>query len=272
MASSAIARFWTPWLRELRAADRAFVAVDLEPVFGSIDRYVQTIDAAIVRVTAATGQPPLLICHSMGGLAARAWLRDADGARVHRIVTLGTPHRGTWLARFGRTANGRQMRMGGEWLQRIDGERTSVRQVPFTLLVLQQRQHRFSDLGGRPCRAPTTGSPPAAATWSWRSTPPVRREVWPCSTLLEPAVHHALELAAGLRRCSHWSTHALNGDVAARQQPGHLAVLQRLVGIDRAQARAAASAASMRLGRLGDHHVGVALQDLVEDRHVVVVR
>lgn len=124
--------FWTPWLRELRAADRAFVAVDLEPVFGSIDRYVQTIDAAIVRVTAATGQPPLLICHSMGGLAARAWLRDSDGTRVHRIATIGTPHRGTWLARFGRTANGRQMRMGGEWLQRIDGERASVRQVPFS--------------------------------------------------------------------------------------------------------------------------------------------
>jgi len=124
--------FWNPWLRELRAADRAFVAVDLEPVFGSIDRYVQTIEAAIVRVTTATGLPPVLICHSMGGLAARAWLRDADGTRVHRIVTLGTPHRGTWLARFGRTANGRQMRMGGDWLERIDGERDSVRQVPFT--------------------------------------------------------------------------------------------------------------------------------------------
>jgi hypothetical protein len=124
--------FWTPWLHELRAADRAFVAVDLEPAFGSIDRYVQIIDAAIARVAAATGRPPLLVCHSMGGLAARAWLRAADGARVQRIVTIGTPHRGTWLARFGRTANGRQMRMGGEWLQRIDGEHDVVQRVPFT--------------------------------------------------------------------------------------------------------------------------------------------
>lgn len=124
--------FWNPWLRELHAADRAFVAVDLEPVFGSIDRYVETVEAAIVRVTAATGLPPLLICHSMGGLAARAWLRGTDGARVHRIVTIGTPHRGTWLARFGRTVNGREMRMGGEWLQRMEGERASARDVPFT--------------------------------------------------------------------------------------------------------------------------------------------
>jgi pimeloyl-ACP methyl ester carboxylesterase len=124
--------FWSPWLRELRADDRAFVAVDLEPVFGSIDHYTQTIDDAIRRVTAATSLPPMLICHSMGGLAARAWLRASDPTRVHRIVTIGTPHRGTWLARFGRTVNGRQMRVGGEWMQRIEGERASTRQVSFT--------------------------------------------------------------------------------------------------------------------------------------------
>ncbi|MDM0108127.1 alpha/beta fold hydrolase [Variovorax sp. J22R24] len=124
--------FWNPWLRELQASGRVFVAVTLEPAFGSIDRYVEIVDDAIARVTAATGQPPLLICHSMGGLAARAWLRDSDGARVHRIVTIATPHRGTWLARFGRTVNGREMRMGGEWLQKIEGERASTQQVPFT--------------------------------------------------------------------------------------------------------------------------------------------
>ena len=124
--------FWNPWLRELQASGRAYVAVTLEPAFGSIDHYVEIVDDAIARVTAATGQPPLLICHSMGGLAARAWLRDSDGSRVNRVVTIATPHRGTWLARFGRTVNGRQMRMGGEWLQKIEGERTSARQVPFT--------------------------------------------------------------------------------------------------------------------------------------------
>jgi hypothetical protein len=124
--------FWNPWLLELQASGRVFVAVNLEPAFGSIDRYVEIIEDAISRVTAATGLPPLLVCHSMGGLAARAWLRDSDGARVHRIATIATPHRGTWLARFGRTVNGREMRMGGEWLQKIEGERASTRQSPFT--------------------------------------------------------------------------------------------------------------------------------------------
>lgn len=124
--------FWNPWLRELREENRAFVAVDLEPVFGSIDRYVQTIEAAIARVTAATGLPPLLFCHSMGGLAARAWLRGSDGARVHRIVTIGTPHGGTWMARFGHSTNGREMRMGGEWMTRLESSAASARHARFT--------------------------------------------------------------------------------------------------------------------------------------------
>ncbi|MBT2323925.1 alpha/beta fold hydrolase [Variovorax paradoxus] len=124
--------FWNPWLRELHADDRAFVAVNLEPVFGSIDHYAQTIEDAIAQVTAATSQPPMLICHSMGGLAARAWLRDFDAERVHRIVTIGTPHRGTWLARFGHTVNGRQMRVEAEWMQGIESEHASTQQVLFT--------------------------------------------------------------------------------------------------------------------------------------------
>jgi pimeloyl-ACP methyl ester carboxylesterase len=124
--------FWNPWLRELRSADRAFIAVNLEPVFGAIDCYTEIIDAAIARVTEVTGQPPILICHSMGGLAARAWLRDFGGARVHRIVTLGTPHRGTWMARFSRSLNGQQMRIGSEWLRRLEGERSGAHETPFT--------------------------------------------------------------------------------------------------------------------------------------------
>jgi hypothetical protein len=125
--------FWTPWLSRLRRKGRAFVAVNLEPPFGSIDRYVDTIEAAVQRIRAATGEAPMLVCHSMGGLAARAWLREHGRAgAVHRIVTLGTPHAGTWLARFGRSANGREMRIGGEWLQRMAADTESARQVRFT--------------------------------------------------------------------------------------------------------------------------------------------
>ena len=114
--------FWTPWLRQARARGHAFMAVNLEPVFCSIDDYCRTIDEAVQTVTRATGRPPLLVCHSMGGLAARAWLRH-DGGRtpVAHVVTIGTPHRGTWLARFSRLPNGRQMRVGCDWLNALPG-------------------------------------------------------------------------------------------------------------------------------------------------------
>lgn len=115
--------FWTPWLLEAERRGHPFLAVNLEPVFGSIDGYAPSIDQAVQRMAAATGRPPLLVCHSMGGLAARAWLRSTgDPMRASHVVTLASPHQGTWLARFGRSANGRQMRMDGEWLRTLRRE------------------------------------------------------------------------------------------------------------------------------------------------------
>jgi hypothetical protein len=114
---------WNPWLARLRALDRPFAAVNLEPVFGGIDEYATLIDAAVRRVGEATGLPPLVVAHSMGGLAVRAWLRACadEGAaqRVSTIVTIGTPHRGTWLASLGLSPNARQMRQGSEWMRAL---------------------------------------------------------------------------------------------------------------------------------------------------------
>ena len=125
--------FWTPWLKCLWDTRHAFVALDLEPMFGSIDKYVSQIDDAVRRVTLATGLPPLLVCHSMGGLAARAWLRSrhAEG-RVHHVVTIATPHHGTWLARFGHGENARQMRLLSDWRRRLDHGMPADRHCLFT--------------------------------------------------------------------------------------------------------------------------------------------
>jgi len=110
--------FWNPWMRRLRDQKQPFVAINLEPVFGSIERYVATIEDAVSRITDATGRPPVVVCHSMGGLAVRAWLRiGANLERVEHVFTIGTPHAGTWLARFSVTQNARQMQMNSEWLE-----------------------------------------------------------------------------------------------------------------------------------------------------------
>ncbi|HEX4944527.1 MAG TPA: alpha/beta fold hydrolase, partial [Usitatibacteraceae bacterium] len=77
-------------------------------------------------VTQATGQGrAILVCHSMGGLAARAYLRAHGADRVAGIVTLGSPHHGTVLAVLGAGRNARQMRIGSDFLrdlERSEGE------------------------------------------------------------------------------------------------------------------------------------------------------
>jgi triacylglycerol lipase len=122
--------FWNPWMAQFRAAGIPFAAVNLEPVFGAIDDYAAIIDEAAQRVRSATGLDPVLVCHSMGGLAARAWLRKYKGAaRAHHVVTMGTPHHGTWLGRFSSTRNGEEMRLHGDWVKQLARDTNSV---PFT--------------------------------------------------------------------------------------------------------------------------------------------
>ena len=124
---------WNPWLRRFRTNGIPFAAVTLEPVFGSVDRYVDTIDAAVRDVEAATGLAPVLVAHSMGGLAVRAWLaRRGSAERFHRIVTIASPHRGTWMARYGRTANGLEMRLDSPWLKALAAAESPALRDRFT--------------------------------------------------------------------------------------------------------------------------------------------
>jgi triacylglycerol esterase/lipase EstA (alpha/beta hydrolase family) len=118
--------FWTPWLEKLQnrgvnQPSHAFIALSMEPVFGGIDEFVDQIEIAVQLVTKVSGLAPILVCHSMGGLAARAWFKRQTGyARVHHVVTIATPHQGTWLARFALGGSGRQMRQGSDWLRQLD--------------------------------------------------------------------------------------------------------------------------------------------------------
>lgn len=124
---------WNPWLRRLSDAGTPFAAVNLEPVFGSIDHYALTIDAAVRRLTETTGRPPVVVAHSMGGLAVRFWLKQFDAdERVNHIITIGSPHHGTWLGKFGYSINARQMRQGSAWLSALAAAEPSHRSARFT--------------------------------------------------------------------------------------------------------------------------------------------
>lgn len=133
---------WLPWFERLRRLGVPYTSVSLEPMFASIDAYAEQVEAAVQRIERATGLAPVLVCHSMGGLAARAWLRWQAGldqgspgrgdARAYHVITIGTPHHGTWTASAAATPNGRQMRLHSAWLRELERSETAERRGRFT--------------------------------------------------------------------------------------------------------------------------------------------
>jgi len=120
--------YWHWMSQALTQAHITHYAVDMEPVFGSIDGYAPLVHDAVQRLQQESGQDKIVIvAHSMGGLAARAYLRDHGHASIARVITLGTPHHGTTIANFGIGINCGEMNWLGraeegtssEWLHKL---------------------------------------------------------------------------------------------------------------------------------------------------------
>jgi len=107
---------------------RSLEAGGVSPVFApnftstsaSIERFADELHAEIERIAEATRQPRVaLVCHSMGGLAARCYLCRHGAARVAKLITVASPHGGTLLARFASGLNARQMHRESAFLREL---------------------------------------------------------------------------------------------------------------------------------------------------------
>jgi predicted alpha/beta hydrolase family esterase len=125
---------WNRWLRGLQQRSVPVVALTLEPCRGDIGGHVDAVERAVAALHAATGQAPVLVAHSMGGLVARCWraAQPGNAARVHHLLTLGTPHHGTFLARWGLDAATRQMRPDSAWLRQLATREAALPATPTT--------------------------------------------------------------------------------------------------------------------------------------------
>ena len=89
--------------RALEADGRPTVLVQL-PANGTGDLRdsAQALEVAAERALAAGAPSVDVVGYSAGGLIARVWLQDEDRRdEVRRVITLGSPHRGTDLAALG---------------------------------------------------------------------------------------------------------------------------------------------------------------------------
>jgi triacylglycerol lipase len=116
--------FWWPLRRALRRSGyRNVYTQSLEPVFGDIEDLGELAAQKIESILAAAGAEQLVVvAHSMGGLAMRAYLRRHGCRRVAKLIMLGTPHQGTAHARLvrGLGRNLRQMCPGSVWLAELN--------------------------------------------------------------------------------------------------------------------------------------------------------
>lgn len=112
--------FWF-WLRkQLEGAGWTVATHNLEPVLADIDAYADGIGRRIDEVLAATGASQvILVGHSMGGLASRAYLRRHGAAKVARLISLGSPHHGSRIAVLAWGPNGRQMHFHSPWTRAL---------------------------------------------------------------------------------------------------------------------------------------------------------
>ncbi len=117
---------------KLAARGETVWAVTLEPVYASIDVLAGALAARIDELRVATGtRQVVLVTHSMGGLIARAYLRDHGAAKVARLVTIGAPHHGSVHAHLGAGLNARQMEPGSQWLEALARSEEEKRFPPF---------------------------------------------------------------------------------------------------------------------------------------------
>jgi triacylglycerol lipase len=93
--------FWLLRYRLLRDGWSPVCCFDYRSLSFDVEGAAAGLRTAVDGLARATGpaQPLTLIGHSLGGLVARYYARRYPAPAVRRIVTLGTPHQGTALAR-----------------------------------------------------------------------------------------------------------------------------------------------------------------------------
>lgn len=114
---------WLDLQPALAAAGYHCEPIDLNPMLADIDDYSDALLERLRAMTTAHGRAPVMVCHSMGGLAARAALHNARRQGADNLcaglITIGTPHHGCTMALIGSGANARQMQPGNRWLRTL---------------------------------------------------------------------------------------------------------------------------------------------------------
>ena len=99
------------------------VTVNYSPLTSDVRKAAAALGRHVERVCEQSGyEQVFLVGHSLGGIIARYYVqRLAGDARVSTLVTLGSPHAGSQLARMAPLLVGRQLRPHSELMRELAG-------------------------------------------------------------------------------------------------------------------------------------------------------
>lgn len=137
--------FWW-WVLEERLKNDAnydedqIYRINLEPIVGlTLDTpkdYATLLEDKVLNISNKTNKKVDIIAHSMGGLVSR-WFTEKMGGQpfVDDLVTLGTPHQGTDVAKLGFfTGGGQAMFPESDFLKKLNGDDKLAPGIDYTAI------------------------------------------------------------------------------------------------------------------------------------------
>lgn len=100
-----------------RRGYRNVLSVNVRPLRAPLEAQAETLAARIRELSQACGGAPVIgIGHSQGGVLLRACAALSPAVPLAKIITIGSPHRGTRVAALAFAPNARQLRWGSPFL------------------------------------------------------------------------------------------------------------------------------------------------------------
>ncbi|WP_071517320.1 triacylglycerol lipase [Geitlerinema sp. PCC 9228] len=97
-----------------------------------LERLAQQV-SSYIKTHFPQDQPIDIVGFSMGGIVSRYYIQYLGGIhRVQRLVTISSPHQGTWLAYLRQNQGAAQMRPNSEFLQALNQRMDMLKAIQFT--------------------------------------------------------------------------------------------------------------------------------------------
>lgn len=120
--------------RDLKKAGYAVDGINLFPNFASAEEQALKVKAKAEAMMKAAGSSKIhLVVHSFGGLISRHYIQNLGGSAViDQLVTIATPHLGTYAAYLGPGESAVQLRPDSEFLKKLNAQGFAYPPVKYT--------------------------------------------------------------------------------------------------------------------------------------------